>query len=181
MRKVLRLASLVPLLLLAGCGFHLRGVDDTSSFPFATLHVTTPAGGLGDVVQRQLALQPSIKLVGEDQADAVLTIEKEKLEKQILTVNNAGHVGEYLLILHARFKLELGKREWIPPTHMVLRRDYSFNPNNPLGTDAEEVLLLNDMRLDASQQILHRLSAAKHAQLTVENYAPPEAETNESP
>jgi LPS-assembly lipoprotein len=157
-RRLLLLALPVAL---TACGFHLRGVGDTTPFPFQTLRVVSPAGGLGDVVQRQISLQPNVTLIPQGEAEAVLTVEPEKLDKQILTVNRSGRVSEYQLIYRARFRLEVGKREWIYPTVLTLRRDYAFDENNPLGTEAEEKLLIRDMRLDATQQIIRRLAAAK--------------------
>lgn len=163
-RRLVLLSSLS----LAACGFHLRGVGDTSQFPFATLRVATSTGGIGDVVQRQMALQPKLKIVPNaapgapaPDADAVLSVEPERLDKQILTVNRSGRVSEYELIYRVRFRLEVNKREWIYPTVLTLRRDYTYDENNPLGTEAEEAMLVRDMRLDATQQIIRRLAAAK--------------------
>jgi LPS-assembly lipoprotein len=156
-----RALLLVLPLALTACGFHLRGVGDTTPFPFHTLRVVTSAGGVGDVVQRQLSLQPNVELVQQDPADAVLTVEPERMDKQILTIDRSGRVSEYQLIYRARFRLEVGKHEWIYPTVLTLHRDYAFDQNNPLGTEAEEQLLVRDMRLDATQQIIRRLSAAK--------------------
>ncbi|MBV8658135.1 MAG: hypothetical protein JO142_09970 [Burkholderiales bacterium] len=159
--RLLRNAILLPALLVAGCGFHLRGTDDTSTFPFASLAVTTTPGGLGDVVQRQMSVQRGVKIVPAAQAEAVLNVETETIDKQILTVNNSGRVSEYLLIYHARFSLRRGNTEWIPRTQITVHRDYSFDPNNPTGIDSEEQLLIRDMRLDATQQIFRRLAAAR--------------------
>ncbi|WP_374347665.1 LPS assembly lipoprotein LptE [Chitinimonas sp.] len=162
----MRRSVLLLALLTTACGFHLRGVGGESSFPFASLRVAVAAGGVGDIIQRQLSLQPTLRLVPADPADALLTIEERPLDKQILTVNRYGRASEYQLNYRVRFALSVQGREWIYPTVLTLHRDYAFNESNPLGTEAEEALLMRDMRLDAAQQIIRRLAAAKAPAMT---------------
>ncbi|MDN3578581.1 LPS assembly lipoprotein LptE [Chitinimonas viridis] len=150
-------------LLLSACGFHLRGLGATTPLAFASLNVTAPAGGLGDVLGRQLSLRPDLKLLAAKEAEAVLAVENEAMDKQILTVNKSGRVTEYQLIYRARFSLRQGAVERIPSTELTLRRDYSFDENNVLGKEAEEQILVRDMRSDAAQQIIRRLAALKPA------------------
>lgn len=160
MRRFLVLCSVLSL---SACGFHLRGLGEQQPLAFATLNLTAPAGGLGDALNRQLSLRPDLQLVPAKDAEAVLVVESENVDKQILTVNKSGRVSEYQLIYRARFKLQQQSRDWIPSTEITLRRDYSFDENNVLGKDAEEQILLRDMRTDAAQQILRRMAALKIA------------------
>jgi len=159
-----RTALLLPLLLLTACGFHLRGLGETTPFAFSSLNVVAPGGGLGDVLNRQLSLRKDLTLKPKAaDAEAVLTVESEVIDKQILTVNKSGRVTEYQLLYRAKFKLAQSSHDWIPSTQMTLRRDYSFDENNVLGKEAEEQILIRDMRSDAAQQIIRRLAALKPA------------------
>ncbi|MGQ5522619.1 LPS-assembly lipoprotein LptE [Chitinimonas sp. PSY-7] len=159
MRPHLLLLGLVCFL--SACGFHLRGLDESRPLPFATLYVQAPVTGVGEVLQRQLSLRPDLQLVPATSAEAVLTVMDESIQKQILTVNTSGRVVEYQLVYRANFKLEQGGSEWIKPTELILRRDYSFDESNLLGKAAEEKALLRDMHIDAVQQIIRRLAALK--------------------
>jgi LPS-assembly lipoprotein len=181
MKTSYRLIAGLGALTLSACGFHLRGVGETTPFPFNSLRVAVSAGGIGDVVRRQLSLQPNIKLVPADPADAVLSIEPERYEKQILTVNRSGRVSEYLLNYQVKFRLQVDKRDWIYPTVLTLHRDYTFNETNPLGNEAQEQLLLRDMRLDAATQIIRRVAAAKAAGQQVSEQEPTPAATPATP
>ncbi|WP_158228903.1 LPS-assembly lipoprotein LptE [Chitinimonas sp. BJB300] len=131
------------------------------SLPFATLYLQAPVTGLGEVLHRQLSLRPDMQLVSPVSAEAVLAVLDESMQKQILTVNKSGRVVEYQLVYRARFKLEQGGTNWIAPTELILRRDYSFDESNLLGKAAEERALLHDMHVDAAQQIIRRLAALK--------------------
>lgn len=155
-------APLFAALLLSACGFHLRGLDQGSAFAFASLYLKAPVGGMGDVLRRQLALRHELSLQpAANLAEASLAIDKETVEKQILTVNTSGRVVEYQLIYRASFHVDQAGHEWLAPTELVLRRDYSFDESNVLGKEAEEKALLRDMHIDAAQQIIRRLAALK--------------------
>ncbi|WP_179958429.1 LPS-assembly lipoprotein LptE [Chitinimonas arctica] len=141
--------------------FSPAGPGRDGPLAFASLHLAAPAGGLGDALKRQLSLRADLQLLGAGQAEAMLMVEGENVDKQILTVNRSGRVSEYQLLYRARFRVQQGGRDWIPSTELTLRRDYTFDENNVLGKEAEEQLLIRDMRQDAAQQILRRLAALK--------------------
>ena len=62
-------------LLLSACGFHLRGLGASTPLAFASLNVTAPAGGLGDVLGRQLSLRPDLKLLAAKDAQQVIALQ----------------------------------------------------------------------------------------------------------
>ena len=51
----------------------------------------------------------------------------------------------------------------IPPTAITLRRVITYDENQELAKQAEEVLLYRDMQSDLVQQILRRLAASRTA------------------
>ncbi|QNM96823.1 LPS-assembly lipoprotein LptE [Chitinimonas koreensis] len=164
-----RLLALLALLSLAACGFHLRGLGQTTPLAFASLRIDG-GGPLSDMLQRQLSLRSDLQLVGQGEAAGVLTLENERVEKQVLTVNRNAQATEYELVYRIQFRFRQDGNERIGPTVLTLRRDYSFDPNNLLGKDAEEQLLIRDMRSDVAQQIIRRLAAIKP--VTVPEAAP---------
>ena len=50
--------------------------------------------------------------------------------------------------------------DFVPPTSIVLRRDFTYN-DQVLAKETEEAQLYREMRSDMVQQILRRLAAAK--------------------
>ena len=51
--------------------------------------------------------------------------------------------------------------ETIPPSEILLTRDFSFNDQETLSKESEEALLFRDMQNDAVQQLVRRLQAAR--------------------
>ena len=152
---------LASALLLAGCGFHLRG---QATLPFNTLYVQAPAlSPFALQLKRAVQSGSSTKVIEQpEQAEAILQILQELQEKEILSLGAGGRVREFQLRYRVQFRLTDEKnREHIPATEIVLRRDYSFNDEQALSKESEEALLYRDMRSDAVNQMVRRLQAAK--------------------
>ncbi|MBV1774569.1 hypothetical protein KSF73_02450 [Burkholderiaceae bacterium DAT-1] len=155
------LCTALGAMMLAGCGFHLRGYGDSQPFAFQRLYIASP-GPLGEVLRQQLALRKELKLQNVGQgADAVLSIDQENSEKQLFTVNGSGQVTQYLVLYQARYTLRIGDEEVISPTSLQLRRTLSFNANAVLGKESEEQRLIADMRADMAQQIARRIAVVR--------------------
>ncbi len=148
-------------LLVAACGFHLRG---QATLPFNTLYVQA-ASTSPFALQLKRAVQcgSATKVINRpEEAEAVLQILSELQEKQILSLGDGGRVREFQLRYRVQFRLTDQKnREHIPASEISLKRDYSFNDEQALSKEAEEALLYRDMRNDAVQQLVRRLQAAK--------------------
>ena len=164
-RRTLLALLPAPALLLAGCGFKLRGVQQ---FSFRSLYIAAPPSsplarelrrtlqGAGDTVQvlTEPAQQP--------QAEAILEVLSEQQERTVVGLNASGQVRELQLRLRLRFKLRtpLGE-EWIPETELLQQRVISYNETIALAKEAEEALLYRNMQTDLVQQLLRRLAAVK--------------------
>ena len=161
---ILRPSSLVLLaasLLLAGCGFQLRG---TATLPFNTMYVQAASTSVFAVLLKRVVVSGSGARITErpDEAEVILQILNEAQEKQILSLSGGGRVSEYQLRYRVSFRLTDSKnREHIPASEILLRRDYSYNDSQVLATESEEALLYRDMRNDAVSQLVRRLQAAK--------------------
>lgn len=147
--------------LLAGCGFHLRGAV---TLPFSSLYVSVPESWqFGHELKRALRAN-DVRLVDDPkEAAATLSIMNELRERHILSLGGQGRVREYQLRYRVSYRLSGTKGVITPPTEIVLKRDISFNDAEVLAKEAEEQLLYRDMQLDAVQQLLRRLQAAKVA------------------
>lgn len=159
-RALLCLQFCFACLLLAGCGFQLRGSADV---PFKTIFVPSVAGGIGLELKRNIQAGTNAKVVDEaKQAEAVLDILEETRAKEILSLTGTGRVREFQLRYRVGFRVHDGKgREFVPATTVNLLRDISFNDTDVLAKESEEQLLYRDMQSDMVQQILRRLAAAK--------------------
>lgn len=148
-------------LVLAGCGFQLRG---TATLPFDTLYIaTTATTGVALDLRRYIRAGTHTTLVDDPKkADAILELSPDAREKVILSLAGTGRVNEYQLRYRVSFRVHDGKgADFIPTTAVQLTRDVTYSDADVLAKIAEEQLLYRDMQTDMVQQLMRRLSAAQ--------------------
>ncbi len=146
-------------LLLAGCGFHMRGsMEQLSALP--TLYLPTGTAGLAGEL-RNAAHTGAVRVVDNKQgAQAVVTLTGENLERHVLSVGSTGKVREFELNYTVSF--EVHDKEGKPlmdAQTLRFTRDYAFDETQVLGKEAEESVLRQSMQRDAAEQILRRVQA----------------------
>jgi LPS-assembly lipoprotein len=162
LRSLSRLfAILVTAMMMAGCGFHLRGQE---GMPFDNLYLVTANPNTEFIRELRRSLQANkVKLVSDaQQADVILDIISEIPDQQILTLDASGRVSEFELFYRVSLRAyDLKNQEWIPADDFILRRDFPYNDNNVLAMEAQENLLYHSMHTEMVQQIVRRLSRSK--------------------
>jgi LPS-assembly lipoprotein len=155
-----KLAALVFAVLLAACGFRLRGTADV---PFQVLFVPNSDSGLALDLKRSIQAGTHARVVDDaKQADAILVFTEENREKEILSLSGTGRVLEFQLRYRVGFRVHDGKgADYIPQTSIALTRDITFNDTDVLAKEAEEQLLFRDMQSDMVGQIMRRLASAQ--------------------
>lgn len=150
--------------MVAGCGFHLRGHNiGERPFPFTTLYVKAPSPTpFVAELQNNLELY-KIKLASSSTtADLTLEIAYERSGKQVLALSSTGQVQEYQLDYTVSFRAyDKQLQDWISADEISLQRNLIYDAAQALAKEQEEQLLFRDMRSDAVQQVLRRLSRAK--------------------
>ncbi|MDA8389936.1 MAG: LPS assembly lipoprotein LptE [Gammaproteobacteria bacterium] len=162
------LAAIVVMLVLAGCGFHLRTArEDRVPARFAALHVTMPGSGLRYpqivlVVSRMLQDHGATVLPGKAPLPTVELL-NETLVPVVVTINSNGGAAAYLLDYSVSFVLKNAQgRTLLGPGVARVQREYNLNPLNILAMAREERYLENRMRRSAARQIVARLIAFRH-------------------
>jgi LPS-assembly lipoprotein len=157
------LLLLTAALVVSGCGFHLRSA---AALPFDTLYIqASPSSLFAAQLRRVIAAGSRTQITDKpEQAQAILLVLGEQREKEILSLSGTGRVREYQIRYRVRYQvIGKDKRELVPPSEIVLRRDFSFNDEAALSKESEEALLYRDMQTDAVQQLVRRLQATKVA------------------
>ncbi|MGA0023829.1 MAG: LPS assembly lipoprotein LptE [Burkholderiales bacterium] len=155
------LIALFCAMLLAGCGFQLRGA---ANLPFETLYVQAPvASQFAAQFRRVVAAGSSTRVVNTaKEAAATLILVRELREKSILSLSGTGRVREFQLRYRVSYRMLDNKAvEILPTTEITLTRDFSFNDQDTLSKESEEALLFRDMQNDAVQQLVRQLQVAK--------------------
>lgn len=149
-------------LLLAGCGFHLRG---DVRMPFDSIYVqAAPSSLVARQLKRAVGAGDRVTVTEQPEtAQVVLQLLDERQEKDILTLSGGGRVSEFQLRYRISFRLTDNKSAnvYIPPSEIVMRRTFTYNDQDASAKQGEEALLYRDMRQDAVQQLLRRLETAK--------------------
>ena len=166
MRAFLTIPLLLLVLLLAACGFHLRG-QGAFALPFQTLHIQSTNNYTPFIGELKRAIQAAgVQLAASpENAQLTLHIVSEVEGKQILSLSAAGRVREYQLRFSISFRAyDQMQQEWLPAGEIVLLRNLSYDDAQVMAKEQEEILLYQNMRSDAVQQMLRRLNHAKPPQ-----------------
>lgn len=161
MRLILLLTAA---LLLSACGFHMRGHNQNGTeYAFRTLYLKTPAETpFTTELRLDLELNKITLAASSAEADLVLDIVSESTDRQIIALSGAGQVREFLL----RYKVSVRaydskQNDWLNADEIVLQRSLTYDDSQILAKEQEEAALIGDMRTDAVQQIMRRLSRAR--------------------
>lgn len=159
-----RVASLLftaaVLLLLSGCGFHLRGAVD---IPAELEPVYIQSGGLvGKAIDERLR-GSGVPVTGlANEAGMILRIRGQSRSSRVVAVDRAGKALAYALEFQVGFDaVDASGRALIPEQRITLERTFDDNPDVAvLGKQLESDIIYQDMADDAADQVLLRLRAA---------------------
>jgi LPS-assembly lipoprotein len=154
-------------LLLAGCGFQLRGVAEV---PFESLYLPNATSGIALDLKRNIQAGTRVKVLDDAKgAQAVMHFTEETRQKEILSLTGTGRVREFQLRYRVGFRVSDNKGgDYVPQNTIILTRDVTFNDTEILAKEQEEQLLFRDMQSDMVQQIMRRLASAKPAAARVQ-------------
>lgn len=152
--------SAAPLLLLAGCGFKLRGATE---LPFSTFYTALPQSSqLGGELRRSVRINGATVVDRREDAQVRFDLLGESVEQEITALSTSGRPREYQLRYRLRWAVrDATDADLIAPNEMLLRRLITVLDVQGIVNADEVALLYRDMRLDAVAQILRRLSTLK--------------------
>jgi LPS-assembly lipoprotein len=153
------LISMLCCLMLASCGFHLRGTGD-SALQIPALHLTAENvhGELIYALEQRLSSRGTQVVGSRDLAPWTMNILSERFSRRVVSTTKDISVGKYELILQVRFNLATRDGKLlVPPASLIVERIYDYDPSNLTGSDAEEELLRQEMRAEIADSIIRRI------------------------
>ena len=131
--------------------------------PFESLYVqASNPSVIVDIKRRIQASSKTAILDSPKDAQAILIIQNAKLKKRILSVSGTGRVREFQLRYSISFRVTDQKgREIVPDTNIEVSRVLPFSDSAILSSQAEEKMLLKDMKKDAILKLMDRLGKVK--------------------
>ena len=159
------LNSFVGLLLvvIAGCGFHLRGAATLpDSLKLMYVQGINLQRGLGLELKRSLESNDVTVINDYQEGSAVLTILDNNYERRVLSVGSDAKVSEYQLYGSLQLKVTDNTNQVVIESDKVeALRDYRFDQEQVLASDQEEALLRQELNQQLVQGVLRRLSVLK--------------------
>lgn len=148
-------------LLLAACGFQLRG---QAQLPTAMDHTFVDVADDSSAFIRRFTreLEASGVTLANQPGDgtAVLRIHAERMRREALTISGGARVREFLLIFEIDHELHGPDGEMLIERETLrLTREYSFDEQEILAAQREREFLEDELRRAMSARLLRRLEA----------------------
>ncbi|HYD33504.1 MAG TPA: LPS assembly lipoprotein LptE [Methylophilaceae bacterium] len=154
---------LVLVSLLSACGFQIRGTADLA---FKNLYIQGAKLAISKPLAKSLTASGVTVVQDSEKADLMLEMISENTEKRILSLSGTGLVREFDLYYRVSFRLKDPQSEvWGPMQMVEQRRDYSYTDAEVLAKQGEETRLYDDMRAEATKELLRRLIVQKPGKL----------------
>ncbi|QEY23151.1 LPS-assembly lipoprotein LptE [Neisseria animalis] len=153
MNKILLTAAV---LLLSACGFHLKGTQGISKpLPYQSWQVS---GGNMQTALENALQRADGKVVQGGGAQAQLVVTGVEERRDVYTVTRAAVINEYLLTLRVQAQaVRLGEAIG-EPIDVVIERTMDYADSEVLGKAEEGQTVWSEMRADAAEQIVRRLT-----------------------
>ena len=151
------------LMLLIGCGFHLRGaIDYSDSLKSIYVEGISLQRGIGLHLKRGLKSNGIEVLDTYQKGSAVLKVTETKHDRRVLSVGSSAKISEYELYSSIIFSLTDSQGKILAGSQQVqAQRDFQFNENQMLARESEEASLRQHLNKELVQGVLRRLSAIK--------------------
>ncbi|MEK9868909.1 MAG: LPS assembly lipoprotein LptE [Gammaproteobacteria bacterium] len=154
-----RILLAVTLILLAGCGFQLRGTDLTSLGLIKLSGVSGEARASYSEHFRTYGANIAEK--GEVADGIVISIEAQRSERRPIATSANITSAQYKLRQELDFVVYRNEDIFVPASTVFAERIYSVDSFNLGGSFEEQQMLLNDLRGDLARQILQHIESAQ--------------------
>ena len=163
--------TVLLVLALAGCGFHLRNKlalpEDT---PPVQVVSTTPFSELATILERNLRNAGALVVTREQvqaepgMAVARLDIVSERWGDLPIAIDDQGRAQEFSLRYATMLAFRVaGGTDLVPQQAVELSRDYVSPPEDATGTSTEREILADELRREMSASILRRIDGVVRA------------------
>lgn len=153
------LATVALVLIVSGCGFHLRSrIALPADLGPVRVVSSTPYSPLADSLADGLALSGAVAASEDDTKAATLQVVSERWGDLPIAIDAQGRAQEFSLRYAAVFVFRRADgSELVPQQAVELSRDYVSPPQNVTGTTTEREVIANELRREMSAAILRRI------------------------
>ncbi|MDJ0813226.1 MAG: LPS assembly lipoprotein LptE [Woeseiaceae bacterium] len=155
-----RLAALVAVTLLAGCGFQLQGELVTPTGMEKTYIEAVERNSQFHRELRRQLMAAGVEVVDSPaEATAVFAVTSDNTGQRVLSVSARNVPTEYEVFYTVEYSLVSGSQTLLAPQALTFTRDYTWDETLVLGKAREEDLLRESIVRDLVRTVLKQISS----------------------
>ena len=147
--------TLLALLMITSCGFHLRGMTEIS---FKTVSLEGKELSFTKNLKKTLAINKVAIVLPTENPELRVELLSEESEKRILSLSGQGLVREFEIFYRVRYRVKTVDSEtWSQENILETRRDFTYSDSNLIGKEEEERQLNESMRNEAITNLFNQI------------------------
>jgi len=147
--------TLLALLMITSCGFHLRGMTEIS---FKTISLEGKELSFTKNLKKTLASNNVTIILPTENPELRIELLSEESEKRILSLSGQGLVREFEIFYRVRYRIKtIDSETWSQENIIETRRDFTFSDSNLIGKEEEERQLNESMRNEAITNLFNQI------------------------
>ena len=154
-----KIIALLMLLMIASCGFHMRGMTEIS---FKTISLEGKELSFTKNLKKVLNSNKVAIVLPSENPELRVELIGEESEKRILSLSGQGLVREYEIFYRVRYRIKtLDSDIWSQENILETRRDFTFSDSNLIGKEEEERQLNESMGNEAISSLFNQIQLIK--------------------
>ena len=147
--------TLLTLLMITSCGFHLRGMTEIS---FKTVSIEGKELSFTKNLKKTLTNNKVAIVLPTENPELRVELFSEESEKRILSLSGQGLVREFEIFYRVRYRVKTVDSEtWSQENILETRRDFTYSDSNLIGKEEEERQLNESMRNEAITNLFNQI------------------------
>ena len=154
-----KLIAILLLLVIASCGFHMRGMTEIS---FKTISLEGKELSFSKNLKKILATNKVAIVSPTENPELRVELLSEESEKRILSLSGQGLVREFEIFYRVRYRIKTSDSEiWSQENIIETRKDFTYSDSNLIGKEEEERQLNEFMRNEAITNLFNQIQLIK--------------------
>lgn len=154
-----KLIAILLLLVIASCGFHMRGMTEIS---FKTISLEGKELSFTKNLKKILNTNKVAIVSPTENPELRVELLSEESEKRILSLSGQGLVREFEIFYRVRYRIKTSDSEvWSQENIIETRKDFTYSDSNLIGKEEEERQLNEAMRNEAITNLFNQIQLTK--------------------
>jgi len=155
-----RIAAILLVAVLGGCGFHLQGRQSMpEAFAYTFIDTQDEQTDFAQDLRKALLASGSKVIRTQGSSGATVRVHEDELSERILSVSARNIPTEYELTYRVKFSVTAGGKTLIDNEEISATRDLSFEESQLLAKEREQEILREALARDLVALVMRRLAS----------------------